>query len=165
MKKTAIKSVSDIASGAILTTKKGHEYILLRDDSGVPSMFGKDGRFVRLNPNGLADVKGGHQIDKVSAFLTMPQADQISEALKYLYTGREACADLTTIFTAENPIVKKAKEDLDNISSQMLNTLRTLSENGVDTDELVEDLLNRISSDDDNDYDDDDDYDEDDDEY
>ena len=75
--KTAIKTVGDIQSGAIITTEKKHEYVLLRDDAGVPSMYGKDGRFVRLNPDGLCDVKGGHKIAKISAFLTMPQADQM----------------------------------------------------------------------------------------
>ena len=176
MKKTAIKSVKDIASGAIITTEKGHEYVLIRDDAGVPSMYAKDGRFVRLNQDGLCDIKGKHKFAKVSAFLTMPQADQISEAFKYLYTGREACAELTTIYKVENEEVKQAKERLKNVDIMLsrLNTelediFTTLEDNGVDVERLiVENHLKSIAemSCDECDCDDcDEDYDDDDDEW
>lgn len=169
MKKTAIKTVKDIQSGAIIKTEKNHEYVLLRDDAGVPSMYSKDGKFVRLNPDGLCDVKGGHKIAKISAFLTMPQADQISEALKYLYTGREACAELSVVYEKENEEVKAAKEDLVNINhhlaevSQVIaNLFNILQENGVDIDETlsemdcdaIEDFVNDDCDCDDEDWDD-----------
>lgn len=171
MKKTAIKSVKDITSGAIITTEKNHEYVLLRDDAGVPAMYARDGRFVRLNPDGMCDTKGGHKIAKVSAFLTMPQADQISEALKYLYTGRTACATLTTVYEAENEEVKVAKARLKEIDAKLLQVnedladiFETLENNGVDIDRLIfENHLKTISDmacdcddcdDDDEDYDD-----------
>lgn len=174
MKKTAIKNVKDIQSGAIITTEKKHEYVLLRDDAGVPSMYSKDGRFVRLNPDGLCDVKGGHKIAKVSAFLTMPQADQISEALKYLYTGREACAELTVVYEKENAEVKAAKNALLNINSklaginsELVDIFRTLENNGQNVEEIINELGVALvcdccedDCDDDDDYDDDDDDDE-----
>ena len=168
--KTAIKTVKDVQSGAIITTEKGHEYVLLRDDSGNPSMFAKDGRFVRLDTNGLCDVKGNHQIAKISAFLTMPQADQISEALKYLYTGREACAELTTVYEKENAEVKEAKarlndlaDKLKDIASEANDLLNVLEENGSDENynDVSSIIFNLLDAgvEDDEDYDDD--YDED----
>ena len=167
--KTANKTVKDVQSGAIITTEKGHEYVLLRDDSGNPSMFAKDGRFVRLDTNGLCDVKGNHQIAKISAFLTMPQADQISEALKYLYTGREACAELTTVYEKENAKVKEAKarlndlaEKIKDLASEAGDLLDVLDQNDAleDTDNvmLLSDLVDTLENVDE-DYDDD--YDED----
>ena len=157
--KTAIKTVKDIQSGAILETKKGHEYVLLRDDAGVPSMYGKDGRWVRLNPDALCDVKGGHEIAKISAFVTMPQADQISEAIKYLYTGRTACAPLTVIHEVENAEVKAAKANIEDITAQM-NALGKLLEKNFAV--LCANGINEIEIDLDGMSDDDDDYDEDD---
>ena len=169
---TAIKSVKDIQSGAIVTTAKGHEYVLLRDDSGNAAMFAKDGRFVRLDQDKLCDVKGKHEITKIGAFLTMPQADQISEALKYMYTGREACAVLTTIYEKENKEVKEATnrlneltDKLKDIASEARDLLDVLTDNGVtfaENNELLSDLIADLEDDEDYDDDyDDDDYDED----
>ena len=47
----------------------------------------------------------------------MPQADQISEAIKYLYTGREACSDLVVVYKAENPEITARKKEIENINS------------------------------------------------
>ena len=117
MKKSAIKTVKDIMTGSIVRTEKGNEYVVLRDDKGEAFMLSKKGTWVRLNQDALTSAKGTYKIEQVSIFASMPQADQISEAIKYLYTGREACADLVVVYKAENPAITARKKEIENINS------------------------------------------------
>lgn len=155
MKKSAIKTVKDIMTGSIVRTEKGNEYVVLRDDRGEAFMLSKKGTWVRLNQDALTSAKGTYKIEQVSIFASMPQADQISEAIKYLYTGREACADLVVIYKAENPEITARKQKIEDINSIVSGLLSE-----------IEDLkyeIAELSDEDNDDYDDD--YDADEEEY
>lgn len=107
-----IKTFKDILPGAIVTSKQGNTYVVLVDDAGNRGLFTSKGTWIRPNDGELTFGKNHMAVDKVMDFNTLPVLDRVSEGLKYIFTDRDACSPLTTVYTAEDPRVTAAKADL-----------------------------------------------------
>lgn len=108
-----IKRSTDLLGGMIVTSEKGVKYVVISDNAGTNYLFDKEGKMLRFDVNeGLTFHNGTRVIAKVEDFGTLPVGDKISEGIKYMYTGRAACAPLTTVYTSEDPRVTEAKKAL-----------------------------------------------------
>lgn len=107
-----IRTFSDLPLGAIVTSKQGTKYVLLRDDNHQNFLINDKANYIRCDENGLTFGKNHMTIQRADAFTTLPPADAVSESLKAIFTNRPACADLKTVYTAEDPRVTAAKADI-----------------------------------------------------
>ena len=105
-----IKNNKDIPVGAIVTSDKKNTYIVAVDDAGQRGLYTKTGTWFRFDGDGLSFGKNqSGTIDKIQVFDTLPALDALSEALKMQFTGRAPSANLTTVYTREDPRVTEAK--------------------------------------------------------
>ena len=108
-----VRTFSDLPLGAIVTSKQGTKYVLLRDDNHQNFLINDKANYIRCDENGLTFGKNHMTIQRADAFTTLPPADAVSESLKVLFRpDRPACAALKTIYTAEDPRVTAAKKAL-----------------------------------------------------
>ena len=107
-----IRTFSDLPLGAIVTSKQGTKYVLLRDDNHQNFLINDKANYIRCDENDLTFGKNHMTIQRADAFTTLPPADAVSESLKAIFTNRPACADLKTVYTAEDPRVTAAKADI-----------------------------------------------------
>ena len=108
-----IRTFSDLPLGAIVTSKQGTKYVLLRDDNHQNFLINDKANYIRCDENGLTFGKNHMTIQRADAFTTLPPADAVSESLKVLFRpDRPACAALKTVYTAEDPRVTAAKADI-----------------------------------------------------
>ena len=107
-----VRTFSDLPLGAIVTSKQGTKYVLLRDDNHQNFLINDKANYIRCDENGLTFGKNHMTIQRADAFTTLPPADAVSESLKAIFTNRPACADLKTVYTAEDPRVTAAKADI-----------------------------------------------------
>lgn len=114
-----IRTFKDVLPGAIVTSDQGKKYVVLTDDAGNRGLFGANGTWIRPNDGELTFGKNHRKVDKIQDFDTLPVLDRVSEGIKYIYTGRDACAPLTTVYTAEDPRVTAAKAKMDTLVRQM----------------------------------------------
>lgn len=108
-----VRTFSDLPLGAIVTSKQGTKYVLLRDDNKQNFLINDKANYIRCDENDLTFGKNHMTIQRADAFTTLPPADAVSESLKVLFRpDRPACAALKTIYTAEDPRVTAAKADI-----------------------------------------------------
>ena len=108
-----IRNFRDIDAGSIIISKKGKQYIVLTDGEGNKGLFDKNGVWSRVNYDTLTFGKNDSgEVKEVKQFRTLPALDRISEAVKYQWTSRTACAPLTTVYTAEPAEVTAARKAL-----------------------------------------------------
>ena len=107
-----VRTFSDLPLGAIVTSKQGTKYVLLRDDNHQNFLINDKANYIRCDENDLTFGKNHMTIQRADAFTTLPPADAVSESLKAIFTNRPACADLKTVYTAEDPRVTAAKADI-----------------------------------------------------
>ncbi len=107
-----VRTFSDLPLGAIVTSKQGTKYVLLRDDNKQNFLINDKANYIRCDENDLTFGKNHMTIQRADAFTTLPPADAVSESLKAIFTNRPACADLKTVYTAEDPRVTAAKADI-----------------------------------------------------
>lgn len=108
-----VRTFSDLPLGAIVTSKQGTKYVLLRDDNHQNFLINDKANYIRCDENGLTFGKNHMTIQRADAFTTLPPADAVSESLKVIFRpDRPACAALKTVYTAEDPRVTAAKADI-----------------------------------------------------
>ena len=108
-----VRTFSDLPLGAIVTSKQGTKYVLLRDDNHQNFLINDKANYIRCDENGLTFGKNHMTIQRADAFTTLPPADAVSESLKVLFRpDRPACADLKTVYTAEPAEVTAARKAL-----------------------------------------------------
>ena len=108
-----VRTFSDLPLGAIVTSKQGTKYVLLRDDNHQNFLINDKANYIRCDENDLTFGKNHMTIQRADAFTTLPPADAVSESLKVLFRpDRPACAALKTVYTAEDPRVTAAKADI-----------------------------------------------------
>ena len=108
-----VRTFSDLPLGAIVTSKQGTKYVLLRDDNHQNFLINDKANYIRCDENGLTFGKNHMTIQRADAFTTLPPADAVSESLKVICRpDRPACAALKTVYTAEDPRVTAAKADI-----------------------------------------------------
>lgn len=114
-----IKTFKDVLPGAIVTSKQGNKYVVLCDDAGNRGLFTSSGTWIRPNDGELTFGKNHMAVQSIQDFDTLPVLDRVSEGLKYIMTGRHACAPLSTIYTAEDPRVTAAKAEVARLNAEM----------------------------------------------
>lgn len=108
-----VRTFSDLPLGAIITSKQGTKYVLLRDDNKQNFLINDKANYIRCDEGGLTFGKNHMTIQRADAFTTLPPADAVSESLKVIFRpDRPACAVLKTVYTAEDPRVTAAKKAL-----------------------------------------------------
>ena len=123
-----IRTFSDLPLGAIVTSKQGTKYVLLRDDNHQNFLINDKANYIRCDENDLTFGKNHMTIQRADAFTTLPPADAVSESLKVLFRpDRPACAALKTIYTAEDPRVTAAKADIAAAEALIADRKRTIA--------------------------------------
>lgn len=123
-----IRTFSDLPLGAIVTSKQGTKYVLLRDDTHQNFLINDKANYIRCDENGLTFGKNHMTIQRADAFTTLPPADAVSESLKVLFRpDRPACAALKTVYTAEDPRVTAAKADIAAAEALIADRKRTIA--------------------------------------
>ena len=123
-----VRTFSDLPLGAIVTSKQGTKYVLLRDDNHQNFLINDKANYIRCDENGLTFGKNHMTIQRADAFTTLPPADAVSESLKVLFRpDRPACATLKTIYTAEDPRVTAAKADIAAAEALIADRKRTIA--------------------------------------
>ena len=123
-----VRTFSDLPLGAIVTSKQGTKYVLLRDDNHQNFLINDKANYIRCDENGLTFGKNHMTIQRADAFTTLPPADAVSESLKVLFRpDRPACAALKTIYTAEDPRVTAAKADIAAAEALIADRKRTIA--------------------------------------
>ena len=123
-----VRTFSDLPLGAIVTSKQGTKYVLLRDDNHQNFLINDKANYIRCDENGLTFGKNHMTIQRADAFTTLPPADAVSESLKVLFRpDRPACADLKTVYTAEDPRVTAAKADIAAAEALIADRKRTIA--------------------------------------
>ena len=123
-----IRTFSDLPLGAIVTSKQGTKYVLLRDDNHQNFLINDKANYIRCDENGLTFGKNHMTIQRADAFTTLPPADAVSESLKVLFRpDRPACAALKTVYTAEDPRVTAAKADIAAAEALIADRKRTIA--------------------------------------
>lgn len=122
-----IRTFSDLPLGAIVTSKQGTKYVLLRDDNHQNFLINDKANYIRCDENGLTFGKNHTTIQRADAFTTLPPADAVSESLKAFFTNRPACAALKTVYTAEDPRVTAAKADIAAAEALIADRKRTIA--------------------------------------
>lgn len=123
-----IRTFSDLPIGAIVTSKQGVKYVLLRDDNHQNFLINDKANYIRCDENGLTFGKNHMTIQRVDAFTTLPPADAVSESLKAFFRpDRPACAVLKTVYTAEDPRVTAAKADIAAAEALIADRKRTIA--------------------------------------
>ena len=122
-----IRTFSDLPLGAIVTSKQGTKYVLLRDDNHQNFLINDKANYIRCDENDLTFGKNHMTIQRADAFTTLPPADAVSESLKAIFTNRPACADPQTVYTAEDPRVTAAKADIAAAEALIADRKRTIA--------------------------------------
>ena len=123
-----VRTFSDLPLGAIVTSKQGTKYVLLRDDNHQNFLINDKAKYIRCDENGLTFGKNHMTIQRADAFTTLPPADAVSESLKVLFRpDRPACAALKTVYTAEDPRVTAAKADIAAAEALIADRKRTIA--------------------------------------
>ena len=123
-----VRTFSDLPLGAIVTSKQGTKYVLLRDDNHQNFLINDKANYIRCDENDLTFGKNHMTIQRADAFTTLPPADAVSESLKVLFRpDRPACATLKTIYTAEDPRVTAAKADIAAAEALIADRKRTIA--------------------------------------
>ena len=123
-----VRTFSDLPLGAIVTSKQGTKYVLLRDDNHQNFLINDKANYIRCDENGLPFGKNHMTIQRADAFTTLPPADAVSESLKVLFRpDRPACAALKTVYTAEDPRVTAAKADIAAAEALIADRKRTIA--------------------------------------
>lgn len=122
-----VRTFSDLPLGAIVTSKQGTKYVLLRDDNHQNFLINDKANYIRCDENGLTFGKNRMTIQRADAFTTLPPADAVSESLKAIFTNRPACAALKTVYTAEDPRVTAAKADIAAAEALIADRKRTIA--------------------------------------
>lgn len=123
-----VRTFSDLPLGAIVTSKQGTKYVLLRDDNHQNFLINDKANYIRCDENGLTFGKNHMTIQRADAFTTLPPADAVSESLKVLFRpDRPACAALKTVYTAEDPRVTAAKADIAAAEALIADRKRTIA--------------------------------------
>lgn len=114
-----IRTFNDVLPGAIVTSNSGRQYVVLADDAGNRGLFSPKGTWIRPNDGELTFGRDHVGVSKIEDFDTLPVLDRISEGIKYIYTSRNACAPLTTIYTSEPACVTAAKAKVADLQAEM----------------------------------------------
>ena len=123
-----VRTFSDLPLGAIVTSKQGTKYVLLRDDNHQNFLINDKANYIRCDENELTFGKNHMTIQRADAFTTLPPADAVSESLKVLFRpDRPACAALKTVYTAEDPRVTAAKADIAAAEALIADRKRTIA--------------------------------------
>ena len=123
-----VRTFSDLPLGAIVTSKQGTKYVLLRDDNHQNFLINDKANYIRCDENGLTFGKNHMTIQRADAFTTLPPADAVSESLKVLFRpDRPACAARRTVYTAEDPRVTAAKADIAAAEALIADRKRTIA--------------------------------------
>ena len=123
-----VRTFSDLPLGAIVTSKQGTKYVLLRDDNHQNFLITDKANYIRCDESGLTFGKNHMTIQRADAFTTLPPADAVSESLKVLFRpDRPACAALKTVYTAEDPRVTAAKADIAAAEALIADRKRTIA--------------------------------------
>lgn len=123
-----VRTFSDLPLGAIVTSKQGTKYVLLRDDNHQNFLINDKANYIRCDENGLTFGKNHMTIQRADAFTTLPPADAVSESLKVIFRpDRPACAALKTVYTAEDPRVTAAKADIAAAEALIADRKRTIA--------------------------------------
>ena len=123
-----VRTFSDLPLGAIVTSKQGTKYVLLRDDNKQNFLINDKANYIRCDENDLTFGKNHMTIQRADAFTTLPPADAVSESLKVLFRpDRPACAALKTVYTAEDPRVTAAKADIAAAEALIADRKRTIA--------------------------------------
>lgn len=123
-----VRTFSDLPLGAIVTSKQGTKYVLLRDDNHQNFLINDKANYIRCDENDLTFGKNHMTIQRADAFTTLPPADAVSESLKVLFRpDRPACAALKTVYTAEDPRVTAAKKALAEAEAAAAAARRTIA--------------------------------------
>lgn len=123
-----VRTFSDLPLGAIITSKQGTKYVLLRDDNKQNFLINDKANYIRCDENGLTFGKNHMTIQRADAFTTLPPADAVSESLKVIFRpDRPACAVLKTVYTAEDPRVTAAKADIAAAEALIADRKRTIA--------------------------------------
>ena len=123
-----VRTFSDLPLGAIVTSKQGTKYVLLRDDNHQNFLINDKANYIRCDENDLTFGKNHMTIQRADAFTTLPPADAVSESLKVLFRpDRPACADLKAVYTAEDPRVTAAKADIAAAEALIADRKRTIA--------------------------------------
>lgn len=123
-----VRTFSDLPLGAIVTSKQGTKYVLLRDDNHQNFLINDKANYIRCDENDLTFGKNHMTIQRADAFTTLPPADAVSESLKVLFRpDRPACAALKTVYTAEDPRVTAAKADIAAAEALIADRKRTIA--------------------------------------
>jgi len=123
----AIKNNKDIPAGAIVTSEKGHQFLVLVDDAGQRGLFTKSGTWHRFDGDSLTFAKGS-KIQTIQAFDTLPPLDAISEGVKLLYTGRASVAPLSTVYTAKSLRVLAAEKAIADARSAIASASQVIAD-------------------------------------
>ena len=73
-----IRTFSDLPLGAIVTSKQGTKYVLLRDDNHQNFLINDKANYIRCDENGLTFGKNHMTIQRADAFTTLRPADAVS---------------------------------------------------------------------------------------
>lgn len=123
-----VRTFSDLPLGAIVISKQGTKYVLLRDDNHQNFLINDKANYIRCDENGLTFGKNHMTIQRADAFTTLPPADAVSESLKVIFRpDRPACAALKTVYTAEDPRVTAAKADIAAAEALIADRKRTIA--------------------------------------
>lgn len=123
-----VRTFSDLPLGAIVTSKQGTKYVLLRDDNHQNFLINDKANYIRCDENDLTFGKNHMTIQRADAFTTLPPADAVSESLKVIFRpDRPACAALKTVYTAEDPRVTAAKADIAAAEALIADRKRTIA--------------------------------------
>lgn len=125
----AIKGNKDIPLGAIVTSEKGHTFLVGVDPaSGQRGLFTAKGTWHRFDSDDAMTFAKGSKINKIEVFDTLPPLDALSEGIKFMYTERRACAHLETVYTAKSPRVLAAERAIEDARAAIDSAQRTIAD-------------------------------------
>ena len=111
-----IKNLRDLGVGNIVETREGDYYAVLSDRGGRTALYNPRATWARIDDTKdmtFAVGKTTKEVVRVYGFTqTLPELDQISEAMKFLFDTRPNTKELFKLWEVEPEAVTEIKKEI-----------------------------------------------------